>query len=69
MQLETLVIGKIRENYPGVFQDYFLKVVSSSFIQALFVVFKENVNDVKKIQDMLVQLIVFYFRDVSNRLF
>jgi hypothetical protein len=33
------------------------------------VVFRENVNDIKKIQDMLVQLVVFYFRDVNNRLF
>jgi AcrR family transcriptional regulator len=69
MQLEQLVTGKIKENFPGVFQDYFLKVIASSFIQALFVVFRENVNDVKKIQDMLVQLIVFYFRDINNRLF
>ena len=69
IQLERLVIGKIKENYPGVFQDYFLKVVASSFIQALFVVFRENINDIKKIQDMLVQLVVFYFRDVNNRLF
>jgi AcrR family transcriptional regulator len=68
-QLETLVVTKIREYYPGLFQDYFLKIVSASFIQALFVVFKDNVNDVKKIQEMVVQLIVFYFRDVQNRQF
>lgn len=68
-QLENLVISKIRQYYPGKFEDYFLKVVASSFIQALFVVFKENINDVKRIQDVLVELIVFFFRDVNNRLF
>lgn len=68
-QLESLVVTKIKEYYPGLFQDYFLKVVAASFIQALFVVFKDNVNDIKKIQDMVVQMIVFYFRDVQNRLF
>ena len=68
-QLETLVVSKIREYYPGKFDDYFLKVVASSFIQALFVVFKDNVNDVDKIQKIIVELIVFYFRDVNNRLF
>ncbi|MBU1144955.1 MAG: TetR/AcrR family transcriptional regulator [Firmicutes bacterium] len=68
-QLESLVINKIKEYYPGKFNDYFLKVVASSFIQALFVVFRDNVNDAKKIQEIIVQLIVFYFRDVNNRLF
>jgi len=68
-QLEALVITKIKEYYPGKFNDYFLKIIAFSFIQALFVVFKENVNDVKKIQDTIIQLIVFYFRDINNRLF
>jgi len=68
-QLEGLVVSKVKEFFPGVFSDYFLKIVASSFIQSLFVVFKDNVNDIKKIQDMIVQLIVFYFRDLSNRLF
>jgi AcrR family transcriptional regulator len=68
-QLESLVVARIKEYYPGLFQEYFLKVVASSFIQALFVVFKDNVNDVKKIQEMIVQLIVFYFRDIQNRQF
>jgi len=68
-QLESLVITKIKEYYPGLFQDYFLQVVATSFIQSLFVVFKDNINDIKKIQEMIVQLIVFYFRDVQNRSF
>ncbi|MBU0997230.1 MAG: TetR/AcrR family transcriptional regulator [Firmicutes bacterium] len=68
-QLELLVVNKIREYFPGKFEDYFLKIVASSFIQALFVVFKDNVNNMEKIQDMVVQLIVFYFRDVNKRLF
>ncbi len=68
-QLESLVVTKVKEFFPGMFSDYFLKIVAASFIQALFVVFKDNVNDIKKIQDMIVQLIVFHFRDLSNRLF
>ena len=68
-QLETLVVTKIKEFYPGVFKDYFLKVVAASFIQALFIIFKDNIDDVKKIQDMILQLIVFYFRDIQNRQF
>jgi len=68
-QLERLVVNKMREFYPGKFDEYFMKIIAASFIQALFVVFKENVNDVEKIQDMIIQLIVFYFRDVNNRLF
>ncbi len=68
-QLETLVITKIKEFYPGKFHDYFLKITAFGFIQSLFVVLKENVNDVKKIQDTTVQLIVFFFRDISTRLF
>ncbi len=68
-QLESLVIAKVKEYSPGAFSDYLLKVIASSFIQSLFVVFKDNVNDIKKIQEIIIQLIVFYFRDVQNRLF
>jgi AcrR family transcriptional regulator len=68
-QLEALVISKIKEYYPGKFNDYFLRIVAYSFIQALFVVFKDNVSDIKRIQDTIIQLIVFYFRDINNRLF
>ncbi|MCK7486324.1 MAG: TetR/AcrR family transcriptional regulator [Bacillus subtilis] len=68
-QLESLVVAKVKEFFPGAFSDYFLKIIAASFIQALFVVFKDNVNDIKKIREMIVQLIVFYFRDLQNRLF
>lgn len=68
-QLETLVVNKVREFYPNVFPDYLLKVVSSSFIQSVFAVIKDNVNDVKRIQEVLTQLVVYFFRDVNNRLF
>lgn len=68
-QLELLVVNKIREYYPGKFDDYFLRVVAASFVQSVFVVFKDNVNDVDKIQQILVELVIFYFRDVNNRLF
>jgi len=68
-QLEMLVITKIKEFYPGKFNDYFLKIIAYGFIQSLFVVFKENVNDTKKIQEIVIQMIVFFFRDINNRLF
>lgn len=68
-QLEMLVVTKIKEFYPGKFNDYFLKIIAYGFIQSLFVVFKENINDVKKIQDTMIQIIVFFFRDINNRLF
>jgi len=68
-QLEMLVITKIREYYPGKFNDYLLKIIAYGFIQSLFVVLKENVNDVKKVQDTVIQMIVFFFRDINNRLF
>jgi len=68
-QLESLVINKIREYFPGKFDNYFLKVVAASFIQSIFVVFKENIHNNEKIKDMLVKLIVFYFRDLNQRLY
>ncbi len=68
-QLENLVISKVKEYSPSAMSDYLLKVVAASFVQSIFVVFKDNVNDIKKIQDIIIQLIVFYFRDVQNRLF
>ncbi len=68
-QLEALVVKKVNEFFPGKFDKYLLKVIAESFIQAVFVVFRDNVNNIRRIQDMVSQLIVFYFRDFDRRFF
>ena len=68
-QLETMIINKVNSYYPKKFDRYLLKVIASSFIQASFTVFRDNINNIRRIQDMITQLIVFYFRDMDQRLF
>lgn len=68
-QLEKLVVSKINDFYPRHFDRYFLTVLSQSFIQAVFHVFKENVNNIRKIQEYISQLVVYFFRDMENRMF
>lgn len=68
-QLETMIINKVNAYYPKKFDRYLLKVIASSFIQASFTVFRDNINNIRRIQDMITQLIVFYFRDMDQRLF
>jgi AcrR family transcriptional regulator len=68
-QLETMIINRVNSYYPKKFDRYLLKVIASSFIQASFTVFRDNINNIRRIQDMITQLIVFYFRDMDQRLF
>ncbi len=68
-QLEKLVVDKINDYYPRQFDKYFLSVLAQSFIQAVFHVFKENVNNIRKIQDYITQLVVYFFRDMDKRMF
>ncbi|MDT8336445.1 MAG: helix-turn-helix domain-containing protein [Candidatus Izemoplasmatales bacterium] len=68
-QLENMIINKVNAYYPKKFDRYLLKVVSASFVQASFSVFKDNINNIRRIQDMITQLVVFYFRDIDQRLF
>ncbi|HPE00081.1 MAG TPA: TetR/AcrR family transcriptional regulator [Bacillota bacterium] len=68
-QLETMIINKVNSYYPKKFDRYLLKVIASSFIQASFTVFRDNINNIRRIQEMITQLIVFYFRDMDQRLF
>ncbi len=68
-QLETMIINKVNSYYPKKFDRYLLKVIASSFIQASFTVFRDNINNIRRIQDMITQLIVYYFRDMDQRLF
>lgn len=68
-QLELLVVNKIREFNPGKFDNYFIRVVASSFITTLFTVFKDNVEDMDTVQSMMIDLMVFFFRDLKTRLF
>ena len=68
-QLEKLVVNKVNSYYPRQFDRYFLTVLAQSFIQAIFNVFKENVNNIRKIQEYISQLVVYFFRDIDKRLF
>lgn len=47
---------------------YFVKIISTSFIQALFVIFKDNIDDYEKIRQLVTDLLVFYFRDFRSRI-
>ena len=67
--LENMITQKINAFHPKKFDRYLLKVISSSFIQATFTVFRDNINNIRRIQEMISQLIVFYFRDMEQRLF
>jgi hypothetical protein len=68
-QLENMIIQKINAYYPKKFDRYLLKVISASFVKGVFSVFRDNINNIRRIQDMISQLIVFYFRDMDQRLF
>lgn len=68
-QLENLIINKVNSYYPKRFDRYLLKVLSASFVQSVFTVFRDNINNIRRIQEMISQLIVFYFRDMNQRLF
>ena len=68
-QLEALVVDKINDYYPRQFDRYFLTVLAQSFIQAVFHVFRENVNNIRKIQEYITQLVVYFFRDIDKRMF
>ncbi len=68
-QLENMIIQKVNAYYPKKFDRYLLKVISASFVKGVFSVFRDNINNIRRIQDMISQLIVFYFRDMDQRLF
>jgi len=68
-QLEELVVDKVNDFYPRQFDRYLLTVLAQSFVQAVFLVFKENVNNIRKIQEYISQLIVYFFRDMDKRIF
>ncbi len=68
-QLERLVVDKVNNIYPRHFDRYLLTVLAQSFVQAVFHVFKENVNNIRKIQEYISQLVVYFFRDMDKRMF
>lgn len=68
-QLEKLVVDKINSFYPRQFDRYLLTILAQSFVQAVFHVFKENVNNIRKIQEYISQLVVYFFRDMDKRMF
>jgi AcrR family transcriptional regulator len=67
-QLENLIILKISKYYPGQFTRSFLEVISISFVEAVFYIFKENIMNEQKIQTLLTELIMFYFKNLESRM-
>ncbi|MDD3128787.1 MAG: helix-turn-helix domain containing protein [Candidatus Izemoplasmatales bacterium] len=68
-KLENVIINKANKYYPKMFDRYFLKILASSFVQSFFTTLRDNINNIRRVQDVLAQMIIFYFRDVENRFF
>jgi len=68
-QIENLIILKVSKYYPGKFTRSFLEVISKSFVEAVFFIFKNNIMNEQKIQTLLSELVVFYFKNLDNRMF
>ncbi|QWC00534.1 TetR/AcrR family transcriptional regulator [Mycoplasmatota bacterium] len=68
-QIENLIILKVSKYYPGKFTRSFLEVISKSFVEAVFFIFKNNIMNEQKIQTLLAELVVFYFKNLDNRMF
>lgn len=68
-QLENLVIVKVSKYFPGKFTRSFLEIISKSFVEAVFYIFKNNIQNPQKIRSLLSDLIVFYFGHLEDRMF
>ncbi|MDA3931510.1 MAG: TetR/AcrR family transcriptional regulator [Tenericutes bacterium] len=68
-QIENLIILKVTKYYPGKFTRSFLEVISKSFVEGVFFIFKNNIMNEQKIQTLLSELVVFYFKNLNNRMF
>jgi len=68
-EIEAMIINKINSYYPKKFDRYFLKVIAASYVKAVFTIFRDNINNIRRIQEMISQVTVFYFRDMDQRLF
>jgi len=68
-QLENLVIVKVSKYYPGKFTRSFLEIISKSFVEAVFYIFKNNIQNPQKIKVLLSDLVVFYFNHLETRMF
>lgn len=67
-QLENLIILKVSKYYPGQFTRSFLEVISKSFVEAVFYIFKNNILNDQKIKTLLSELILFYFKNLEQRM-
>ncbi|MFO7969635.1 MAG: TetR/AcrR family transcriptional regulator [Candidatus Izemoplasmatales bacterium] len=67
-RLEELILIKVSKYYPGKFTRSFLEVISKSFVEAIFIVFKNNIDNPYKIKIMLSDLVVFFFRNLDDRM-
>jgi AcrR family transcriptional regulator len=68
-QLENLVIVKVSKYYPGKFTRSFLEIISKSFVEAIFFIFKNHIQNPQKIKILLSDLVVFYFGHLEDRMF
>jgi len=68
-QLENLVIIKVSKYYPGKFTRSFLEIISKSFVEAVFYIFKSNIQNPEKIRLLLSDLVIFYFANLEDRIF
>lgn len=68
-QLENLIILKVSKYYPGQFTRSFLEVISKSFVEAVFYIFKNNIMNEQKIKVLLSELIMFFFKNLDQRMF
>ncbi|MGE4572423.1 MAG: TetR/AcrR family transcriptional regulator [Candidatus Izemoplasmatales bacterium] len=68
-QIENLIITSLSEYYPGQFTRSFLEVISKSFVEAVFYIFKTNIDNQQKIKILLSDLVMFYFKNLDQRLF
>ncbi|MFW5794943.1 MAG: TetR/AcrR family transcriptional regulator [Bacillota bacterium] len=67
-RLEELIVLKVSKYYPGKFTRSFLEVISRSFVEAIFIIFKNNIDNQYKIKVMLSELVVFFFRNLEDRM-
>jgi len=66
--LVRIVETKMKKMFDLSSKGEFVRIVASGFIQAVFVVLKDNAGDAEAISDLLTELIVFYFRDLESRI-
>ena len=68
-KIENLIVSSVSEYYPGQFTRSFLEVISKSFVEAVFYIFRINIKNEPKIRILLSELVFFYFKNLDQRMF